>query len=116
MTHRIEKVNELVAHELGALFERELSLKPGVFITIVSVDTTRDLRYTRVLVSIFPESESSYGIETLKHEKGRLQKELHARLTMKIKPTLLFSIDTTEREAEAVEKVLKQIADEKREE
>jgi ribosome-binding factor A len=112
MVERILKINEFIAQELSLLFERELSLKPGVLATIARVDTTHDLRYTRVFVSAFPEGESQYVIRTLAHEKRNLQKKLHQKLVMKQKPKLAFLLDATESEADVVEKLLRTIAEE----
>ena len=106
---RITKVNELIRKELGEIMERELSLKPGVFITIAKVDTSRDLRYTRMFVSVFPLEETQYVTETLKKELGALQKALYKKLYMKPLPKLSFEIDTTEAEADKVEKILKDL-------
>lgn len=106
------KANELIAQIMGELFERELSLKPGMLLTITHVDTTTDLRYTRVFVSTFPEAETSYIMASLMHERKRLQKILHSKLTMKIRPSLSFILDTTQRHADIVEKLLKQVAEE----
>lgn len=106
---RITKVNELVRKHLGEIMERELSLKPGVFITIAKVDTSKDLRYTRMFVSVFPEQEAHYVSETLKKELPQLQKKLHGKLYMKPLPRLSFEIDRTEEEADKVEKILKDL-------
>src|SRR5687768_12297427 len=93
---RIQKVNALVQEVLSEQLIREISLKKGVLATIAKVDTTPDLRYTRVSVSAFPEEEIGYVRETLKKETPRLQRALHARLTMKMKPRLTFEINRTE--------------------
>lgn len=106
---RIIKVNELLRKLLGEIMERELSLKKGVFITIAKIDTSRDLRYTRMFVSVFPEQESHYITETLKKELPKIQKELYSKLHMKPMPKLSFEIDTTAQEADVVEKLLKEI-------
>lgn len=89
--------------------ERELSLKPGVFITIAKIDTSKDLRYTRMFISVFPEKDTHYVVETLKKEISQIQKKLHARLYMKPMPKISFEIDTTEQEADEVEKILKDL-------
>lgn len=89
--------------------ERELSLKPGVIITIAKVDTSKDLRYTRMFISVFPESETRYVSETLKKELSGIQKNLYAKLYMRPMPKLSFEIDTTEQEADKVEKILKSL-------
>ena len=109
---RVQKVNELIRDHLSEMFSRELSLKVGVLATIARVDTTGDLRYTRVSVSVFPEGESGYVRETLRRETGRLQKALHGKLYMKPLPRLSFVIDDTPVKADEVEKLLKKISEE----
>jgi len=106
---RIVKVNNLIKQLLAEIMERELSLKIGVFITIAKVDTSPDLRYTRMFVSVFPEQESHYVSETLKKELPKIQKHLYRKLHMKPLPKISFEIDTTAQEADKVEKLLKEI-------
>ena len=106
---RITKVNELLRKLLGEIMEREMSLKPGVFITIAKVDTSRDLRYTRMFISVFPEQEAHYVSETLKKELAKIQKHLYSKLHMKPMPKISFEIDKTAEEADKVEKILKEL-------
>jgi len=106
---RIIKVNELLKQQLGEIIEKELSIKTGVIMTIAKVDTSKDLRYTRMFISVFPETETHYVIETLKKELPRIQKTLFSKLYMKPMPKLSFEIDTTEIEADKVEKILKDL-------
>lgn len=106
---RLVKVNELIKQLLGEIMERELSLKAGVFITIAKVDTSQDLRYTRMFISVFPEQETHYVSETLKKELSQIQKTLCSKLYMKPMPKLSFEIDTTAQEADKVEKILKDL-------
>ncbi|KKQ01342.1 MAG: hypothetical protein US10_C0016G0012 [Candidatus Moranbacteria bacterium GW2011_GWD2_36_198] len=68
MSERIVKLNKLFKEHLGEIFQRELSLKPGVFLTIAKVDTTPDLRYTRVSISVFPFKDTDYAMKTLAKE------------------------------------------------
>lgn len=106
---RVTKINELLRKHLAEIMERELSLKTGVFITIAKIDTSRDLRYTRMFISVFPEQETRYVSQTLKKELARIQKSLYAKLSMKPLPKLSFEIDKTEQEADKIEKVLKEL-------
>lgn len=105
-TLRITKVNEQLRKLLGEIMERELSLKPGVIMTIAKIDTSPDLRYTRMFISVFPESETHYVSETLKKELAGIQKKLYSKLYMRPMPKLSFQIDTTAQEADKVEKLL----------
>lgn len=109
MSLRIQKINELIKHHVNELFLRDLSFKKGVFITISKVDTTSDLRYTRIFLSIFPERETDYVEKTLKKEIYQLQGKLNKLLSMKPVPRIEFRIDKTEIEADKIEKLLKEI-------
>ncbi len=109
---RIRKINSLIQQHISTLITRHIDLKPGVFITIPKVDTSPDLRYTRVSVSIYPSKESHYAMETLKKEKHVLQKELNRLLHMKPLPRITFFEDTTEQQADIIEKILRDIHDE----
>lgn len=113
MAKRIDKINPHLQDILSELFSRELSLKPGVFLTIVKVDTSKDLRYARVFVSAFPSAEKEYALQTLLHEKSRLQKGLHKKLSTKILPKISFILDETESHADEVERLFQIIKKEK---
>lgn len=107
MSYRIEKINELIKQQISEIISRELDLKPGVFVTVAKVDTAKDLRYTRIFVSIFPERESDYVLKTLRKEVYRLQGVLNKKLSMRPLPKIEFYQDATESKADEVEKILK---------
>ena len=109
MSLRIEKINELIKQDISNVILKDLSLKEGVFITISKVDTTADLRYTRIFVSIFPERETSYVLKALKCELYKIQGALNRKLHMKPLPRVEFILDTTESKADEIEKLLKSI-------
>lgn len=113
MSFRIEKVNKLIKQQISEIISRELSLKPGVFVTVSKVDTAKDLRYTRILVSIFPESETDYAMKTLEKELYIIQGQLNKKLFMKPIPKIEFAIDSTEVQADNLEKIFKEIKEEK---
>jgi ribosome-binding factor A len=73
------------------------------------VDTTPDLRYTRIFVSIFPEKEIDYVEKTLAKEMYRIQGALNKKLFMRPLPKVQFITDMTESKADEIEKLLKQI-------
>ncbi|EKE16049.1 MAG: Ribosome-binding factor A [uncultured bacterium] len=109
MSQRIEKINSLIRKHISEILIKEVSFKPGVFLTIPKVDTTPDLRYTRVFLSIFPEKETAYVVATIKKETYALQGSLNKRLQMKPLPQLVFKVDTTEAAADKIEKILLEI-------
>lgn len=109
MSDRIIKINELIHSIIGELLEREVSWKQGVLVTVARVDTAPNLRYTRVFVSVFPETETRYALETLRHEEHALEQQLRSHLATRPLPKLGFALDTGSRELDTIEKILKQI-------
>jgi ribosome-binding factor A len=112
MNHRIQRVNELIRQEIAQILAREVGFKPGIFLTVAKVDTTKDLRYTRIFVSIFPEKETEYVMKTLGKEMYKIQGTINKKLHLKPLPRIEFKVDTTESEADEIEKILKKIGDE----
>ena len=112
MPNRIVKVNELIKQQVSEILVRDLSLKPGLFITIAKVDTSKDLRYTQVFVSVFPEKEAQYAMNAIKNEAYSIQKKLYKKLNLKPLPKLEFRLDTTESQADEVEKILRELGKE----
>jgi ribosome-binding factor A len=109
MSERISKINELIKHTVGNIMLKDLSLKDGVFVTIAKVDTTSDLRYTRVFVSVFPEKEIPYVLKTLEKEIFDIQGKLNKKLYMRPLPKIEFRLDLTESKADKIEKLLKEL-------
>ena len=109
MSERIRKINSLIQSDISEILMRELDLKSGVFITVAKVDTTSDLRYTRIFVSIYPTKETNYAMQTIKKELYHLQGALNKKLHMRPLPRMEFFLDTTEQEADDIEHVLKKL-------
>ncbi len=109
MSERLNKINSLIQQNISEIISRDLSLKSGVFVTVSKVDTTPDLRYTRIFVSIFPEKEIDYGIKTLRKELYQIQGKLNKRLKMKPLPKIEFRVDMTESKADEIERLIKQL-------
>jgi ribosome-binding factor A len=106
MSARMKKVNSLIAQEISTLINREVDFKPGLFITISKVDTSRDLRYTHIFVKVFPIQEVDYAMKTLEHERINLQKILHKKLHLKILPKISFVEDDSGESFDQIDRLL----------
>jgi ribosome-binding factor A len=113
MHDRITQINQLIRDIVGRLLVSEVSFKAGVLVTIERVDTTRDLRYTRVSVSVFPEADQRYAMRTLSKERKSLERSLHRELATRPLPTLAFVLDETEGRADEIEQLLREVREEK---
>ena len=109
MPLRLNQVNELIRTTVAEIIAREVELPLGSFVTVVKVDTTRDLRYARVFVSVFPEKRFGKTLEFLRKRLYLIQGALNKKLHMKPLPRLEFVADKTEAEADKIEKLLKEL-------
>jgi ribosome-binding factor A len=96
VSRRVEKLNKLLAHEVGDIFLTELDLPPDVIVTIMGVDTSPDLHYADILISIIPANRSGSVLSLLRKKIYKIQKTLDRRLAMRPVPKLRFSIPVSE--------------------
>lgn len=106
-TRRIDKINNLLAKEVSNLFLKELDLPPEIIITILGVDTSPDLNYADVLISILPTNKTGSMITLVKKKTYRIQQELNRRLKMRPVPKLRFS--TFKPESDHLDKLFEEI-------
>ena len=62
-------------------------------VTITHVDTTSDLRYSRIYVSVLEKSLEKDVIRGLKSAAGYLRRELGANMSLRYTPELQFIAD-----------------------
>lgn len=91
---RIGRINEEIQRELSALIR---TLKdPRVsrsMVTITHVDTTTDLRYSRIYVSVLDKAQEKDVVKGLKSAAGYLRRELGAGMSLRYTPELQFIAD-----------------------
>lgn len=93
-SNRIGRINEEIQRELSDLLR---SLKdPRVQKTMVSVtrvETTSDLCYAKVFISIYDKEQSKEVLKGLKSSGGYLRRELASRLSLRHTPELVWTED-----------------------
>lgn len=106
---RVDRINELIKETLAKIIYEEVDFPSGVFVTVVKIDTSRDLRYARVFLSVFPEKRFGEVFRMFEKKIYSLQGILNKKLSMKPLPRIEFVADKTEAEADKIEKLLKEI-------
>lgn len=107
MSRRIEKINELLKQEIGSLILREFDFSRETIITITKVETSSDLEWTKVWVSILPFLRAEMVLRVLNSQNYRIQKLLNSRLRIKIIPKIKFELDSSGEKISRVEKLLR---------
>lgn len=92
-SNRIGRINEGVQRELADLIRSLKDPRVQTMISITRVDTTADLRYSKVYISVLDEQRQQEVVKGLKSAGGWLRRELGARLQLRYTPELVFELD-----------------------
>jgi ribosome-binding factor A len=106
MSDRILKINELVREQVARIIGEQMEFEPGTLVTVLSARTSHDLKYSKIFVSVIPDSQSEFTLKRLNNYGKIIQKELGANVTFKFTPKLTFALDETESKAVEIDKLL----------
>ena len=91
-SNRINRINEEIQRELSDLFRqlKDPRVSQVGMVSITRVDTTNDLRYARVYVSVLNKDQERDVLKGLKSAAGFLRRELGQALQLRCTPELQF--------------------------
>jgi ribosome-binding factor A len=110
---RLLRINESIKETLSSVITAEGLKDPRVgFVTVTGVETSPDLRYAKVYVSVLGgRTERDLTMQALAKSRGFLQAKINASLHMKRTPQLEFLYDETLDNALRLERALKREAE-----
>ena len=93
-TNRLNRINEDIQRELSVLIPRvkDPRVQQGM-VTVTGVETTPDLRYAKVYLSILGEVNEKELRRGLRSAGPWLRRELGGSLTLRYTPELIFERD-----------------------
>ena len=93
-SNRIAIINEEIQKELSALLRTVKDPRvQDVMISITRVETTPDLRYTKVHVSFLQEDKAKDAMAGLKSAAGFLRRQLGSNLRLRYSPEIVWAQD-----------------------
>ena len=94
-TWRLNRVNDMIRKELSELLMREIrDPRLSGLLSVTQVDTSKDLRFAKVFVSVMgSEEEKKQAEDGLAAASGYLRRGLSERLTLRYVPALSFYRD-----------------------
>ena len=93
-SNRILLINEEIQKELSSLLRSVKDPRvQDVMISITRVETTPDLRYTKVYVSFLEEDRVKDAMAGLKSAGGYLRRELGSNLRLRYAPEIVWALD-----------------------
>ncbi|MFC1942099.1 30S ribosome-binding factor RbfA [Chloroflexota bacterium] len=111
MTHRIERVNNLIRREISELIQREVK-DPRLdnFVTITEVATSPDLKFAKIFVSsISGKQEERKILTVLNAASGFLRSELAKNLILRRIPELSFHWDNSIEHGDHIIRLMDQV-------
>ena len=92
-SNRIGRINEEIQRELSDLIHGLKDPRVQTMLSITRVDTTSDLRYAKVHISVLEESRENEAMKGLRSAGGWLRRELGQKLQLRYTPELVFELD-----------------------
>ena len=94
-SNRIGRINEEIQRELSALIRTVKDPRVGSagVVSVTAVETTSDLKYAKIYVSVLDKSAAAQALKGLKSASGYLRRELGRALNLRNTPELAFVRD-----------------------
>ena len=92
-SNRIGRINEEIQRELSSLIPTVKDPRVSGLISVTAVETTPDLKYCKVYISVLDKSDVAQVIKGLKSASGYLRRELGHSLNLRNTPELSFVQD-----------------------
>ena len=105
---RLNRIERLLQKELGDMFIHVSSTFKGTILSVSEVRISPDLSVAKAYISVFPQSQSEYVIETLKNSSRSIRYELGKRIKNQVRviPELIFKLDETLDKLENIDRLL----------
>ena len=92
-SNRIGRINEEIQREMSSLIRTVKDPRVSGMISITAVETTPDLKYCKIFVSMLDKSDCSQVLKGLTAASGYLRRELGRTLNLRNTPQLSFVQD-----------------------
>ncbi|WP_350345000.1 30S ribosome-binding factor RbfA [Proteinivorax tanatarense] len=114
MSQRATKLGEAIKIEINDIIQKRLKDPRVGFLTITSVDVTSDLRESTIFFTVYgSEQEKKDTLTGVEKAKGFIRSELGKRLKVRHVPELYFKFDYSLEYGNKIDKLLKDIHDER---
>ena len=91
--NRIGRINEEIQREMSSLIRTVKDPRVTGMISVTAVDTTPDLKFAKIYVSVLDKSDCDQVLKGLKSASGYLRRELGRNLKLRNTPELTFVPD-----------------------
>ena len=112
MNIKIERINHMIMEEVSKILMLEVKDERFKFVTVTDCDTSNDLSYCKVYVTVLEQEKKEETLKALNNASGFIRGELAKRIEIRHIPELKFIYDESVSYGEKIDKIIDEINEE----
>ena len=112
MNIKIERINHMIMEEVSKILMLEVKDERFKFVTVTDCDTSNDLSYCKVYVTVLEQEKKEETLKALNNASGFIRGELAKRIEIRNIPELKFIYDESVFYGEKIDKIIDEINEE----
>lgn len=105
------RINDEIRKEISEILRADMKdPRIGVITSVIKVDTTNDLKYCKVYISILGDDDKKQEVmEVIKGASGYIRSLIANRINLRVTPELKFILDDSLEYSFKIDKIIKDI-------
>ena len=112
MNIKIERINHMIMEEVSKILMLEVKDERFKFVTVTDCDTSNDLSYCKVYVTVLKQEKKEETLKALNNASSFIRGELAKRIEIRHIPELKFIYDESVSYGEKIDKIIDEINEE----
>ena len=112
MNVKIERINRMIMEEVSKILMLEIKDENIKFVTVTDCDTSNDLSYAKIYVTVLEEDKKEETLKALNKASSFIRSELAKRIEIRNIPELKFYYDESISYGEKIDKIIDKINEE----
>lgn len=107
--NRMERINSEIQKEVSLIINNEINdPRVGGFVSVLKVQTTQDLKFAKVYISVFGDNKQE-AFEALNKASNFIRKRLAQNINLREIPKLIFELDDGIEYSDKINKIIKSL-------
>ena len=112
MNIKIERINHMIMEEVSKILMLEVKDERFKFVTITDCDTSNDLSYAKIYVTVLEKEKKEETLKALNKASSFIRGELAKRIDIRNIPELKFYYDESVSYGEKIDNIIDKINEE----
>jgi ribosome-binding factor A len=110
-SNRMIRINDEIKKEVSEILRADMKdPRVGVITSVIKVDTTNDLKYCKVYVSVLGDDEKKQEVmNVISKASGYIRSLIANRINLRVTPELKFILDDSLEYSFKIDKIIKDI-------